>query len=481
MRNVWLAVILCAILSACSVGPDYVKPDVSVPDAFKELKNWKQAQPGDDMPKGAWWKIFDDPQLDDLEKQVNISNQTIITAEAQYRQAMALLRVARASYFPFIAGGASYTRELKSSTLNQSGQSTRSVPTSDYLLPVDLSWEADVWGRVRRTVEAARSSAQASAADLESARLSAQAALAQAYFQLRTVEAQMQLLTATVEAYQKALELTQNRYGSGVAGKSDVLQAETQLKSTQAQLMDLGIQRAQLEHAIALFIGKPPSTFSLASAPFRSVPPTIPVGVPSELLERRPDIAAAERRVAAANAQIGVGKAAFFPKMILNASAGYESGNSAAWFTWPSHFWSVGPVLAQTLFAGGSILALTDEARAAYDGAVASYRQTVLTGFQEVEDNLAALHILEQEALVQEAAVKAARESQTVAMNQYKAGIVNYLNVIVAHAIALANQRAAVDIAGRRMTATTLLIKALGGRWASPSIDERERAADSAE
>lgn len=471
MRNTWLAVILCVMLSACAVGPNYVRPDVPMPDVFKESKDWKQALPADSLPKGAWWKIFDDPQLNNLEEQVNISNQTIVAAEAQYRQAMALFRVARASYFPFITGGVSYTRELKSSTLNRSGQATGSVPTSDYLLPLDLSWEADVWGRVRRTVEAARSTAQASAADLESARLSAQAALAQTYFQLRTVEAQIQLLTATVEAYQKALELTQNRYGSGVAGKVDVLQAETQLKSTQAQLMDLGIQRAQLEHAIALFIGKPPSTFSLASAPFKPVPPTIPVGVPSELLERRPDIAAAERRVAAANAQIGMAMAAFFPRVTLSASAGYESGNSATWLTWPSHFWSLGPSLVQTLFAGGSILALTDEARAAYESAVASYRQTVLTGFQEVEDNLAALRILEQEALVQDAAVKAARESQTIAMNQYKAGIVNYLNVIVAHAIALANQRAAVDIAGRRMTATTLLIKALGGHWDSSSTN----------
>jgi len=334
---------------------------------------------------------------------------------------------------------------------------------------VNVSWEADVWGRIRRTVEASRSSAQASAADLESVRLSVQAALAQAYFQLQTVDAQMQLLNATAAAYKKALELTQNRYDSGVAGKTDVLQAETQLKSTQAQLIDLGVQRAQLEHAIAMLIGKPASIFSLAASPLAAIPPAVPVGVPSELLERRPDVAAAERRVAASNAQIGVAKAAFFPKVTLGASGGYESATSAKWLTWPSHFWSLGPAISQPLFAGGSIRALSDQARAAYDGTVATYRQTVLTGFQEVEDNLAASRILEEEAEVQGTAVKSAQQSLALVTNQYKAGTVSYLNVIVAQTTALTNERTAVDIAGRRMSATVLLIKALGGGWSSSS------------
>jgi NodT family efflux transporter outer membrane factor (OMF) lipoprotein len=332
-----------------------------------------------------------------------------------------------------------------------------------------VSWEADVWGRIRRTVEASRSSAQASAADLESVRLSVQAALAQAYFQLQTVDAQMQLLNATAAAYKKALELTQNRYDSGVAGKTDVLQAETQLKSTQAQLIDLGVQRAQLEHAIAVLIGKPAPVFSLAAMPLAATPPAVPVGVPSELLERRPDIASAERRIAAANAQIGVAKAAFFPRVTLSASGGYESSDSSTWLTWPSHFWSLGPALVQPLFAGGSIRALSDQARAAYDGTVATYRQTVLTGFQEVEDNLAASRILEEEAQVQGAAVKSAQQSLALIMNQYKAETVNYLNVIIAQTTALTNERVAADIAGRRMAAAVLLIKALGGGWEAAS------------
>jgi NodT family efflux transporter outer membrane factor (OMF) lipoprotein len=468
MKWIWTAALflLCA---ACVVGPDYQRPDAPVPDAYKETPGWKTAQPADAVPRGAWWKVFDDPQLNDLEDQIDISNQTVLAAEAQVRQALALVQVARASYFPFVTGGVSYIRAESSSTISRSALAG-DVATTDYRLPISLSWEADVWGRIRRTVEASRGSAEASISDLESARLSAQNALAQAYFQLRTVDTQSRLLEATVTAYQKALELTRNRYGSGVAGKADVLQAETQLQSTKAQLIDLGVQRAQLENAIALLIGKPASDFSLAAAPFKPVPPPVPVGLPSELLERRPDIAAAERRVASANAQIGVAKAAFFPRFTLSLVGGYESGDISNWLTWPSHFWSLGPAaLAQTLFAGGSIQALTDQARAAYDGAVASYRQTVLTGFQEVENNLAALRILEREALVQAAAVQAAQQSLAITLNQYKAGTVSYLNVTAAQTTALTNERAAVDIAGRRMTATVLLIKALGGGWASAS------------
>jgi NodT family efflux transporter outer membrane factor (OMF) lipoprotein len=457
---------LFLLLAACALGPDYQRPDAPVPEAYKETAEWKMAQPADEVPRGAWWGVFKDTQLNNLEEQINLSNQTVLGAEAQVRQALALVQEARASYFPFITTNPSYTRASASATLTKSPASG-GTPASIFLLPANLSWEADVWGRIRRTVEASRGSAEASVGDLESARLSAQSGLAQAYFQLRTVDTQIQLFEATVKAFQKTLELTQNRYASGVAGKADVLLAQTQLESTRAQLIDLGVQRTQLEHAIALLIGKPASAFTLVAAPFKPVPPAVPVGLPSELLERRPDIAAAERRVAAANAQIGVAKAAFFPRITLSILGGYESGNFSNWLNWPSNFWSLGAALAQPLFAGGSIKALSEQARAAYDGAVASYRQTVLTGFKEVEDNLAALRILEEEALVQDAALKAAQQLLTVTMNQYKAGTVSYLNVIVAQTAALNNERSVVDIGGRRMTAIVLLIKALGGGWAS--------------
>ena len=471
-----VAVVFASLLAGCAVGPNYLRPKVVVPDAYKEVEGWKPAQPKDDTVRGAWWEIFNDPQLNALEERVSISNQNVLIAEAQFRQASALVRAAQASYFPTVTAGGSYTRSVRSSNITQvPGVSTKVI--SDHLLPAGASWELDVWGRIRRTVEASKATAQASASDLEAVRLSAQAALAQAYFQLLTVDAQKQLVEATVVAYQRSLDLTKNRYGSGVASKADVLQAETLLKTTQAQAIDLGIQRAQLEHAIALLVGTPASTFSIPVSLLTAPPPAIPAGVPSELLERRPDVGGAERRVAAANAQIGVALAAFFPKITLAASAGFESSDLNNLLMWPSRFWSLGPLgLSETVFEGGLRRALTDQARAAYDGAVASYRQTVLTGFQEVEDNVAALRILEGEALVQEEAVKAARQSAEVALNQYKAGTVSYLNVVVAQTTALSNERTAVDIRGRRMAASVLLIKALGGDWERPKEEARAGA-----
>ena len=336
---------------------------------------------------------------------------------------------------------------------------------NDYLLPIDVSWAVDVWGRVRRLVEAGVASAQASAADLEAIRLLAQAKLAQDYFQLRVLDGQKKLLDETVIAYQKNLELTKNHYASGVASRADVLQADTQLKTTQAQAIDVGVQRAQLEHAIALLVGRPASAFSIPVAPLGVSPPPIPVGVPSELLERRPDIAAAERNMAAANAQIGVAVAAYFPTITLSAAGGFESTDLSNWLSWPSRFWSVGAAISELVYEGGLRRAQTAAARAAYDATVASYRQTVLTGFQQVEDNLAALRILEEEGRVQEEAVKAARQSVAVAINQYKAGTVSYLNVIVAQAAALTNEITALSILNRRMAASVLLIQALGGGW----------------
>jgi NodT family efflux transporter outer membrane factor (OMF) lipoprotein len=451
-------------LAGCAVGPDYARPGVVVPDAYKETDGWKVARPQDDVPRGAWWEIFEDPQLSELEARVSVSNQNLMVAEAQFRQARALVREARAGLFPQVTLGVGVSRSRPSSNV-PSSTGAPSGARSNYTLPLDAAWELDVWGRIRRQVESNQAAAQASAADLETARLRLQAELMLDYFQLRTLDAQKQLLVATVAVYQQSLELTQNRYASGVASRADVLQAETQLKSTQAQAIDVGVQRAALEHAIALLVGQPPSTFSLAAAPLTAVPPQIPVGLPSELLERRPDIAAVERRVASANAQVGVATAAYYPTVTLSASAGFQSSSPEKWLVWPSRFWSVGPNVAENVFDGGLRRALTAQARAAYDGSVAAYRQAVLTAFQSVEDNLAALRILEDEARTQDEAVKAAQQSVIVTTNQYKAGIVSYLNVITVQAIALTNETNAVQILGRRMTAAGLLIQALGGGW----------------
>ena len=465
------------LMTGCVVGPDYVRPTVVTPASYKEIDGWKVAQPQDHVLRGAWWEIFGDPQLNALEAQVSLSNQNLAVAEATYRQARALVREARASYFPTLTLGLGYTRFRNSATFSgrlgagvsaggtSSGAGASSGPHSDFQLGLDFSWELDLWGRIRRTVESNQASAQASAGDLESARLSYQAELAQDYFQLRAFDAQKQLLDETVAAYEQSLQLTQNRYASGVAAEADVVQAETQLKTAQAQAIDVGVQRAQLEHAIALLIGQPASSFSLPAAPLTATPPPIPVGVPSELLERRPDIAAAERRVAAANAQIGVAEAAYYPSLTLSASSGFETSSLTQWLTAPSHFWSVGPSISQTVFDGGLRRAQTDYARAGYDASVATYRQTVLAAFQAVEDNLAALHILAQEAQVQDEAVQKAQQSVTLTTNQYKAGIVSYLNVITAQTTALSSETTAVQVRGRRMTAAVLLIQALGGGW----------------
>jgi NodT family efflux transporter outer membrane factor (OMF) lipoprotein len=460
------------LLIACTVGPDYIRPTTEIPGAYKEMESWKVAQPKDHLTRGAWWEIFNDSQLNALEEQANISNQSVMVAEAQFRQARALVQAARAAYFPTVTVGASFTRSRRSSNIGgvTGTTGTSSTAFSDYLLLADASWEPDLWGRVRRTVETSKVSAQASAADLESTRLLVQAELAQDYFLLRVLDGQKQLLDETVVAFQKSLELTQNRYVAGVASKGDVLQAETQLKTTQAQAIDIGVQRAQLEHAIAVLVGKPASLFSIPVAPLTTVPPAVPVGVPSRLLERRPDIAGAERRAAAANAQIGVAVAAYYPNVTLSASGGFEGSSLSKWLTWPSRFWSVGPGISETVFDGGLRRAQTTAARAAYDGTVAAYRQTVLTGFQEVEDNLAALRILDEESKMQDEAVKAARQSLAVALNQYKAGTVNYLTVIVVQAATLNSEITALGILGRRMTASVLLVKALGGGWDVSSL-----------
>jgi NodT family efflux transporter outer membrane factor (OMF) lipoprotein len=477
-----LAAAVLALVTGCVVGPNYVRPPVITPDAYKEAAGWKVALPQDAGPRGAWWEVFGDPQLTALEAQVDVSNLNLAVAEAQFRQARALVREARAAYFPTATLGIGVTRSRSSSTIGlSSGGGGASSPRTDFTLPLAVSWEPDFWGRIRRSVESSRASAQASAADLETARLSFQAELAQDYFELRTLDAERQLLDASVAAFEKSLQLTRNRYAGGVASRADVAQAETQLRTTQAQAIDLGVLRAQREHAIAILVGQAPASLSLPAAPLAATPPSIPVGVPSELLERRPDVAAAERRAAAANAQIGVAEAAYFPIVTLSASGGIESSSASQWFTWPSRFWSVGPSISEIVFDGGLRGAQTDQARAAYDASVATYRQTVLAAFQGVEDNLAALRILEDEARVQAEAVKAAQQSEALTTNQYKAGIVSYLNVITTQTIRLTDEVTAVQILGRRMTAAVLLIQALGGGWNAsrlPAADELRARVD---
>ncbi len=483
--------------AGCAVGPDYVKPPAATPEAYKENADWKVAQPRDELPKGAWWEIYNDRQLNELVRQVDITNQNIATAEANFRQALALVRVARAAYFPTVIGGPSWSRFKRSENLGGGARGTTSGgasgtsgtsgvgggfggsgttgPTlSDYLLSFDGTWEPDIWGKVRRSVESSKASAEASAATLEGVRLSAQALLAQSYFQLRALDEQKRLLDAIAQAFQTILDRTKNRYASGVASRNDIALAETQLKNTQAQAVDLGVQRAQLEHAIATLIGKPASVFSIPPAKVPLTIPAIPAGVPTELLERRPDIAAAERNMASANAQIGVALAAYYPNITLTATGGFEASTATQWFLWPSRFWSLGAAAAQTIFDGGLRSGQVAAARAAYDSTVAAYRQTVLTAFQEVEDNLAALRILEQEARVQDEAVKAARLSVTLSTNQYQAGTISTLDLLVVVTNARNNERTAVTILGNRLTASVLLIKALGGGWKASDLPSVE-------
>jgi NodT family efflux transporter outer membrane factor (OMF) lipoprotein len=463
---------LMLLLFGCSAGPDYVRPAVETPAAYREAGDWKPAEPRDAAARGKWWAMFGDAGLDGLMAQVDVSNQTIAAAEAQLRQASALTAQSRAGWWPALTGGLQATRSRPSQTTGPVIGSTTSTRTI-YSAPLNASWEADLWGKVRRAVESGEASEQASAADLVNARLSVQSELAQSYFQLRALDSQKALLDATVAAYAKTLELTRNRYTVGVVSRADVAQAETQLQSTRAQALDAGLQRAQVEHAIAVLLGKPASSFQIAPAvpPARlaAAPPPVPAaGLPAALLERRPDIAAAERRMAAANAQIGVAKSAFFPAATLNAAYGVQSATTQNWFTLPSRFWSIGGALALTLFDGGRRAAVSDQAIAAWDQSVASYRGTVLTAFKEVEDNLAALRILEEEAAVQAEAVKAAQLSLDISLNQYQAGIITYLQVVLAQTAALANQRAALDVQSRRIAASVLLVKALGGDWAGP-------------
>jgi NodT family efflux transporter outer membrane factor (OMF) lipoprotein len=458
---------LCGLmLSACAVGPDYHRPPVAAPAQFKEAAGWRQAQPSDALARGAWWELYGDAQLNGLVEQLNRSNQTVAQYEAQYRQAAALVRSARGAFFPSVTLDASKNRASQGTGSSGSSLSSSSSGIRDtYNTQLGVSWEADVWGRLRRGLEADTASAQASYADLAAMRLSLQSQLVQAYLQLRVLDAQKRLLESTLETYQRSLTLTQNQYKAGISGQDAVAQALTQLKSTQADLIDLIWQRAQQENAIAVLTGQAPANFSLAAV--QSVPqlPQIPLGVPSQWLERRPDIASAERAVIAANANIGVAKAAYYPDLTLSMAGGYSSSTFANWITLPNRFWSVGPQLAMTLFDGGQRAAEVDRSEAVYDQTVAQYRQTVLNGFQEVENYLSQLKVYEDEAGVRQEALDAARQSLRLTTNQYRAGVIGYLDVVTVQATALSNERTVLALQQSRLIASVQLIAALGGGW----------------
>jgi NodT family efflux transporter outer membrane factor (OMF) lipoprotein len=457
-----VAVGLLALLAACTVGPDYQRPPAPVPTSYKQ-HGWKTAEPKDATNRGDWWAIYDDPVLDGLEKQIEISNQTLIAAAAAYRQARAVVAESRAGYFPSVSLTGAGTRS------GQGGAKTSAV-NSKIDLTADASWSADLWGRIRRTVESDVANAQASAADLASARLSAQAQLATLYFELRAADEQRRLLDASVGAFAQSLQMTRNRYAVGVAAPTDVVTAETQLEQTRAQAIAVGVQRAQFEDAIATLIGKPASDFSLAPAPLALAVPTAPPGVPSTLLERRPDIAATERLMAAANAQIGAAEAAFYPDLTLSASYGFSSSGLAKLFRASNALWSVGGQLVQTVFDAGLRSAQVEAAKATYDHTVANYRQTVLTGFQQVEDELAALIVLAQQAQVEENTVRLAQEAERLTLNQYQQGTVAYTAVITAQTTRLNNEQTALGIMQSRLIASVALVQALGGGWSAAQL-----------
>jgi NodT family efflux transporter outer membrane factor (OMF) lipoprotein len=457
-----VAVALIAI-SACAPKSKYVTPTVEIAPAFRENADWKPAQPADDVLRGNWWELFNDADLNALEQQIDVANQTLKAAEAQFAQARAIVRGTRAGLFPTIDASPSAVRAQPS---GNRPASTSHQAANDFLLPIDVSYEADVWGRIHSAVSASRAAAQASAGDLEAARLSVHAELASDYFTLRGIDRDRQLLDAAVASFERALELTRNRFEGGIASQADVAQAETVLETTRAQAVDVATGRAAVEHAIAVLIGKPASGFSIIVKPMMSdAPPSVPSGVPSDLLERRPDIAAAERRVAAANAQLGVATAAFYPRLILSGSAGFESSPLGSLLTGTSGFWSIAPALLVNVFDAGRRRSVADQARAEQDLATAVYRQAVLVAFREVEDQLASLRILDEEATVQRRAVAAAERSLTQATNRYRGGLASYLEVTSAQNAALVNQRTAVGILTRQMTASVLLMKGLGGGW----------------
>ena len=462
-----LASSLClAMLSACTLSPDYLRPQAPEPVAFKHAAGWTQANPSDALARGAWWQLYGDAQLNDLVEQLNTSNQTVAQYEAQYRQAQALVRSARGALFPSVDLSAGKNRSSQGTGSSSSSLSNASSGIRDtYSTTLGVSWEADLWGKLRDGLAANQASAEASLADMAAIRLSLQSELVQNYLQLRVMDEQKRLLEATVAAYQRSLTMTENQYRAGVSGKDAVAQAQTQLKSTQADLIDLVWQRAQLENAIAVLLGKAPAEFALADSKDIPALPQVPVALPSQLLERRPDIASAERKVMSANASIGVARAAYFPDLTLSMSGGYSSSSFNDWISLPNRFWSVGPQLAMTLFDGGQRSAEVDRTVAVYDQTVAQYRQSVLDGFKEVENYLVQLDVYEDEAKVRGEALDAARESLRLTSNQYKAGLIAYLDVVNVQTTALSNERSVLTLLQGRLVASVQLIAALGGGW----------------
>jgi NodT family efflux transporter outer membrane factor (OMF) lipoprotein len=475
------AVALVSILWSCAVGPRYVRPAAPTPPAYGESQLWTTAAPADTLDRGDWWNLFKDPVLDDLEHRVNVSNQNIAAADAAYRQSLALVREARAQYFPTVTLDAGATRSGSGSkglavgtsvggttttTTNPGGASTSTL----YQVSLGATWEPDVWGRIRRTLENARENAQASAADLAAARLSAQGLLATDYFQLRETDAEFKLVYTTVQAYQRSLEITQNQYNAKIVAKIDVLQAQTQLQTTQSQLAGLEQQRTTLEHAIAMLIGEAAGAFGLPEVDWVAIIPDVPIGIPSQLLQRRPDIAASERLAAAANAEIGVQEAAYFPSFNLTGSGGTAAAMLNQLFSAPTRIWSLGLSASETVFDAGLTRARTAAARAAYDQAVANYRQTVLTAFQGVEDDLAASLIMARQYELLKEASAAADAAELITLNQYRAGQIVYTDVVVSQAAALSARRSLVQSAVARQTTAIALIQALGGGWSAQAV-----------
>jgi NodT family efflux transporter outer membrane factor (OMF) lipoprotein len=454
------------MLSACAVGPDYQRPQTAEIAQYKEAEGWTQANPSDSLARGAWWELYGDQQLNGLIEKLNSSNQTVAQSEAQFRQAQALVRSARGAFYPSVDLSVGKTRSSQGTGSSSSSLSSSSSGIRDtYNAELGVSWEADVWGKLRRGLEADEASAQASFADLAAMRLSQQSELVQNYLQLRVIDQQKRLLEATVAAYERSLKMTQNQYRAGVSGRDAVAQAQTQLKSTQADLVDLIWQRAQFENAIAVLTGQAPANFNIAEVQTIPKLPQVPLSLPSQLLERRPDIASAERSVIAANANIGVAKAAYYPDLSLSLSGGYSSSTSQNLISLPNRFWSVGPKLALPLFDGGIRSAEVDRTEAVYDQTVAKYRQTVLDGFREVENYLVQLKVYEDEAAVRQEALDAARDSLRLTENQYKAGLIAYIDVVVVQATALSNERSVLNILQSRLIASVQLIAALGGGW----------------
>ena len=471
---VFAVAVLCASLAGCNVGPKYLPPTATAPAAFKESPTqfkesdgWTVAQPQDATLRGKWWEIYDEPELNSLEDQLNVDNQNIRQAFENFMEARALVREARSQYFPTVSAGGAYTRSQASSNMGSTpGTGAASGQQSQvFALPADVSWEPDLWEKVRNTVRANQYNAQLTAADLENERLTEQASLAEYFFEIRGQDALQQILDDTVIADKKALDSEQVRYDTGVDDEISLVEAKTTLESAQSAAINLGIARAQYEHAMALLVGKPASTFSIPVIPKTTAPPPIPIGLPSQLLERRPDVAAAERNMASANAQIGVAYAAYYPALTLSASGGVESSAIGKLLEWPSRFWSVGPSISETVYDGGLRRATVNQYIATYNANVAAYRQSVLTAFQQVEDSLAAVRILSQQILRQQEAVDSSRKFLRLELKRYDTGIDPYIDVVVAQTTLLGNQQSLAILQVQEMTASVQLIESLGGGW----------------